>query len=157
MAKKTPKLPKPSKPSEPEPEAVKPKRGGKQSNPATPPNEPSSQPPPKPRTLVAPSSWTGKLPKTLLHEHCQKLGWNKIDYEMVLLPLKCSKKQRNERMGFLATVNLSWKNPKTNELESVRFTPPVPEGYKPTALEARHQCAVYALHRVSLIPRLSND
>jgi ATP-dependent RNA helicase DHX57 len=56
--------------------------------------------------------------------------------------------QKNERFGFLATAILAWKNPKTNEVETVRFTPPTPEGYKPTAVEARHQCAVYALHRV---------
>ena len=87
MAKKTPKLPKPSKPPKPEPEPVKVKRGGKQINPTTPPNEPSSQPAAKPRTLVAPSSWTGKLPVTFLHEHCQKLGWNKVDYSMVFGPL----------------------------------------------------------------------
>jgi ATP-dependent RNA helicase DHX57 len=65
--------------------------------------------------------------------------------------------QKNERMGFVATANLSWKNPKTNELESVKFTPPIPEGYKPTAIEARHQCAVYALHRVWLIMRLADN
>src|SRR5271170_4910794 len=56
--------------------------------------------------------------------------------------------QKNERMGCLATATLSWMNPKTHELETVRFTPPIPEGYKPNALEARHQCAVYSLHRV---------
>jgi len=90
MAKKTPKLPKPPKPPEPEPPAPKPKRGGRQTNPTTPSNEGSSQALPKPRTLVAPSSWTGKLPVTLLHEHCQKLGWNKVEYGMVstLLPRK---------------------------------------------------------------------
>lgn len=84
MAKKTPKPPKPPKPPEPEPPPLKSKRGGKQSNPATPPNEASSQTLPKPRILVAPPSWTGKLPVTLLHEHCQKLGWNKVEYSMVL-------------------------------------------------------------------------
>jgi ATP-dependent RNA helicase DHX57 len=83
MAKKTPKPPKPPKPPEPEPPPAKLKKGGKQSHPETPPNEVSTQSAPKPRTLVAPSSWTGKLPVTLLHEHCQKLGWNKVDYGMV--------------------------------------------------------------------------
>src|SRR5436309_13725889 len=82
MAKKTPKPPKPPKPLEPEPpHPPKPKRGGKQSNSATPPIEPSSS---KPRALVSSPSWTGKLPVTLLHEHCQKLGWNKVEYGMVL-------------------------------------------------------------------------
>lgn len=88
MAKKTPKPPKPQKPTEPGPETNGPPgkvKKGKQSNPATPPNEPSSSSTgrPKPRTLVAPSSWTGKLPVTLLHEHCQKAGWNKVEYGMV--------------------------------------------------------------------------
>ena len=51
---------------------------------------------------------------------------------------------------------MSWLNPKTNELEVVRFTPPIPEGYKPTAVEARHQCAVYALHRVFKCVSIAN-
>jgi hypothetical protein len=55
-------------------------------------------------------------------------------------------------MGFLATATLSWLNPKTNELEVVKCIPPIPEGYKPTTIEARHQCAVYALHRVTQLP-----
>ncbi len=55
---------------------------------------------PKPRILVAPSSWTGKLPVTLLHEHCQKLGWNKVDYGMVFNSFKVALiGQKNERMG----------------------------------------------------------
>src|SRR5579871_2827985 len=153
MAKKTPKPPKPPKPPEPEAASnsttAKGKRG-KQSNPTTPPNETStsSVAATKPRTLVAPSSWTGKLPVTLLHEHCQKLGWNKVEYAMVWVLFSLMLMQKNERLGFLATATLSWKNPKTNEVENVRLTPPPPEGHKPTAIEARHQCAVYALHRV---------
>ena len=83
MAKKTPKLPKPPKPQEPEPPAAKTKQRGKPNATATPPNEPATQQPPKPKPLVAPPSWTGKLPVTLLHEHCQKLGWNKVDYSVV--------------------------------------------------------------------------
>lgn len=83
MAKKTPKLAKAPKPVEAEPLLLPKLKRGKQSNPGTPPNEPSPQPAPKPKTLVAPSSWTGKLPVTLLHEHCQKLGWHKVDYGMV--------------------------------------------------------------------------
>lgn len=85
MAKKTPKLLKPPKPPEPEQPPAKVKRGGKESNPRTPPNEVSIQTLAKPKTLVAPSSWTGKLPVTMLHEHCQKLGWNKVEYGMVFL------------------------------------------------------------------------
>jgi len=84
MAKKTPKLPKPPKPPEPEPPPSKPKRGTRPDKTSTPPNGPSTEIAQKPRVLVAPSSWTGKLPVTLLHEHCQKAGWNKVDYSMVI-------------------------------------------------------------------------
>src|SRR5436305_10848338 len=82
MTKKTPKLPKPHKAAESDTPLPKVKRTGKSSNPAPLPNEISTQPLPKPRNLVAPVSWTGKLPVTLLHEHCQKLGWSKVNYGM---------------------------------------------------------------------------
>jgi ATP-dependent RNA helicase DHX57 len=43
------------------------------------------QPTKKPdtRTLIAGSSWTGKLPVALLSEMCQKQKWNKPEYTMV--------------------------------------------------------------------------
>jgi ATP-dependent RNA helicase DHX57 len=90
MARKTPKLAKPPKPPEPEdpaPVSAKPKRG-KQANSVAGLDEApgAASTPAKPRALVAPSSWTGKLPVTLLHEHCQKAGWNKVDYGIVEFP-----------------------------------------------------------------------
>ncbi|ANB12517.1 putative helicase [Sugiyamaella lignohabitans] len=36
------------------------------------------------RAIVASSSsWTGKLPATLLYEHCQKLKWEKVNFDAV--------------------------------------------------------------------------
>jgi ATP-dependent RNA helicase DHX57 len=33
--------------------------------------------------LIGGPSWTGKLPQTLLYEHCVKAGWNKPEYTTV--------------------------------------------------------------------------
>lgn len=85
------------------------------------------------------SSWTGKLPGSLLHEHCQKQKWNKVEYDMKKLP-----------DGFIAVPQLSWENPKTKELIHIKFHPPK-EIVKPqeTPIEARHYAATYALHRIA--------
>lgn len=40
---------------------------------------------PDTRTLIGGPSWTGKLPMTLLSEHCQKQKWDKPEYTMVVL------------------------------------------------------------------------
>lgn len=40
------------------------------------------------RAVVASSSsWTGKLPATLLFEHCQKLKWEKVTFDAVCVSL----------------------------------------------------------------------
>ncbi|KAF9106961.1 hypothetical protein BGX27_008936, partial [Mortierella sp. AM989] len=80
--------------------------------------------------------WTGKTPSSLLHEHCQKLDWEKPTFDMKRVPL-----------GFVSTVVLGKRNRKTGQIETVTFTPI--DVYKPTAVEARHFGATYALHRVS--------
>ncbi|KAJ8099663.1 P-loop containing nucleoside triphosphate hydrolase protein [Lipomyces tetrasporus] len=89
--------------------------------------------------VAASSSWTGKLPATLLHEHCNKLGWEKVTYDM-----------RHTPGGFTATAVLGQRNPKSSQIETIRFTPPDSlVGPQPTALEARHFAATYALHRIA--------
>lgn len=96
--------------------------------------------PGKGRAIVAQtSSWTGKLPGSLLHEHCQKQKWGKVEYDMKKLPA-----------GFIAVPQLSWENPKTKELVQIKFHPPK-EIVTPqeTPLEARHYAATYALHRIA--------
>jgi ATP-dependent RNA helicase DHX57 len=45
---------------------------------------------PDTRTLIAGSSWTGKLPVNLLSEHCQKQKWHKPEYTMVGFRLRLS-------------------------------------------------------------------
>ncbi|TKA74498.1 hypothetical protein B0A49_06569 [Cryomyces minteri] len=104
---------------------------------------PPADAPKKPdtRTLIGGASWTGKLPMNLLSEHCQKQRWEKPEYTM-------SKTSE----GFSSAVVLKSKNLKTQEMTSL---PPfhLPPGCKqlaaqPTAVEARHFAATYALFRV---------
>ncbi|KAL7625279.1 putative ATP-dependent RNA helicase ucp12 [Parahypoxylon ruwenzoriense] len=99
--------------------------------------------PPKPtvKQIIGGASWTGKLPVNLLSEHCQRQKWDKPDYQ----PIRGSE-------GFSYFVQLSARHPKTQEVQKL---PPfkLPPDYKhlvnkPTALEARHAAATYALFRV---------
>ncbi|OKL57819.1 hypothetical protein UA08_07006 [Talaromyces atroroseus] len=93
------------------------------------------------KQVIGGASWTGKLPVNLLSEHCQKQKWEKPEYTMNKTP-----------SGFVSTVILSRTDPKTREKV---ILPPmqVPPAHKalaprPTALEARHFAATYALFRV---------
>ncbi|KAI4272480.1 MAG: hypothetical protein LQ337_005278 [Flavoplaca oasis] len=104
---------------------------------------PGQEAPKKPdtRALIGGASWTGKLPVSLLSEHCQKQRWGKPEYTM-------SKSQN----GFLSSVTLKSTDPKTKEIVTL---PPfvLPSTHKDvaaqsTAVEARHFAATYALFRV---------
>ncbi|KAF3914873.1 hypothetical protein ABW20_dc0105860 [Dactylellina cionopaga] len=87
--------------------------------------------PPKPslNEIIGGKGWTGKLPVTIF-------------YELT--------KQSKE--GHQSSVIVRCKNPKTQEVEHLRFDPPVElktvPSHFPTAVEARHFAATYALHRV---------
>jgi ATP-dependent RNA helicase DHX57 len=102
------------------------------------------EPPKKPdtRTLIGGASWTGKLPVNLLSEHCQKQKWQKPEYTMMRTP-----------EGFISSVILSVKNPKSAEITTLSaFEIPRArraEVAEQTAVEARHFAAAYALFRVS--------
>ncbi|KAH8696671.1 putative DEAD/DEAH box helicase [Talaromyces proteolyticus] len=92
--------------------------------------------------VIGGASWTGKLPVNMLSEHCQKQKWGKPEYTM---------KKHSE--GFVSSVILSKVDPKTKETTTL---PPmqVPPTHKalaaqPTALEARHFAATYALFRLA--------
>ncbi|KAH9948231.1 P-loop containing nucleoside triphosphate hydrolase protein [Amylocystis lapponica] len=76
-----------------------------------------------------------KFPLSLLNERCQKNGWDK--------PVVDTRKQNN---GYAFSVTLSRINKKTSQKESVRLDPHPPYTL-PTALEARHWGATYALYR----------
>ncbi|CUM65154.1 uncharacterized protein PRCAT00002781001 [Priceomyces carsonii] len=88
--------------------------------------------------------WTGKLPATLLYEHCQKQKWGKATFDM-----------RKESKGFTAVVNLSWENPKTKELINIKMVPDR-DLYSPkeTSNEARHAAATYAMHRINYVKNM---
>ncbi|KAF8312159.1 P-loop containing nucleoside triphosphate hydrolase protein [Cantharellus anzutake] len=76
-----------------------------------------------------------KTPISLLHERCQKLGWDKPNVE-----------PRRHGEGFTCSITLSRDH--KSERESVRFVPHPPLS-RPTAIEAKHWGATYALHRFS--------
>ena len=105
--------------------------------------------PPKPtvKQIIGGASWTGKLPVNLLSEHCQKQKWERPDYNTIKTP-----------DGFSVFVSLAAKNPKTGEVTKLPpfKLPPshVHLAYKPTALEAKHFAATYALYRVCSMKNL---
>ena len=105
---------------------------------------PDQQPPrPDARKIIGGASWTGKLPQTLLSEHCQKQKWAKPEFSMRQVP----------GGGFQSSVTLSSKNPKTQEVTTLPpfLLPPAKRDLatEPTALEARHFAATWALFRIS--------
>ncbi|KAL1951731.1 hypothetical protein VTO73DRAFT_880 [Trametes versicolor] len=87
---------------------------------------------PEEKPLFPPGS---KYPLSLLHERCQKNGWEKPSVD-----------SRRQPDGYSFVVALSRLNKKTSERESVRLEPH-PPFVMPSALEARHWGATYALYR----------
>ncbi|CAG8050864.1 unnamed protein product [Penicillium salamii] len=105
--------------------------------------KPTTEEPKKPsvKEVIGGASWTGKLPVNMLAEHCQKQKWEKPEYSMI----KTSD-------GFVSAVTMKKIDSKTKELIVI---PPMklPPSHKhlagqPTALEARHFGAAFALFRV---------
>lgn len=93
---------------------------------------------------------SGIIACSLNNYRCQKEGWQKA---IIHTP------QRGAD-GFSFTVELARmipKGPRKGERETVRFVPTGPRSQilLPTALEARHWGAVYALYRVRQSVRLS--
>ncbi|KKY15602.1 putative dead deah box [Phaeomoniella chlamydospora] len=103
------------------------------------------QQPPRPdaRKIIGGESWTGKLPQTLLSEHCQKQKWMKPDFSMRRVP----------GGGYQSAVTLSSKNAKTGEVTTLPpfLLPPDKRvlSTEPSALEARHFAATWTLFRIS--------
>ncbi|KAL0944125.1 ATP-dependent RNA helicase ucp12 [Colletotrichum truncatum] len=93
------------------------------------------------KQIIGGSSWTGKLPVNLFNEYCQKQQWEKPVYDV-----------RKTPEGYACFVTIAAKDPKTRELTTLDPFKIHPD-YKhlvtrPTALEARHCAATYALFRV---------
>ena len=106
--------------------------------------------PPRPdaRKIIGGASWTGKLPVNLLSEHCQRQKWNRPDYSMRQMP-----QGDDGEPVYRSTVTLSMTNPKTKQTTSLPSFR-LPDSHlhlsnQPTALEARHFAATYALFRVA--------
>ncbi|KAI7365760.1 hypothetical protein KC336_g21374, partial [Hortaea werneckii] len=77
--------------------------------------QPEAEKKPDTRTLIAGSSWTGKLPMTLFNEHCQKQRWEKPEYIM----------HRTKSGKFAGGVILRQKNQKTQEVTQLpEISPP---------------------------------
>ncbi|KAK0614278.1 P-loop containing nucleoside triphosphate hydrolase protein [Immersiella caudata] len=112
-----------------------------------PAEEPAGPPKPTAKQIIGGASWTGKLPVNLLSEHCQKMKWDRPDFNTI-----------KTKDGFSVFVSLSAKNPKTGEVTKLPpfKLPPshVHLAYKPTALEAKHFAATYALYRVCSMKNL---
>ncbi|CBF86255.1 hypothetical protein AN2138.2 [Aspergillus nidulans FGSC A4] len=89
------------------------------------------------KQVIGGASWTGKLPVNLMSEHCQKHKWEKPEYTMDKVD-----------GGFVSSVILKRIDSKTREtitLPRIRL----PASFKqPTALEARHYAATFALFHV---------
>ncbi|PFH56153.1 hypothetical protein XA68_16976 [Ophiocordyceps unilateralis] len=121
------------------------KDGGKgkkgQKKPEPPAAPPAAPPKPTVKQMIGGSSWTGKLPVNLLSEHCQRMRWEKAEYET-----------RKTAEGFSVWVTLSARDAKTQELTRLEAFK-IPASHKhllvrQTALEAKHAAATYALFRV---------
>ncbi|OSD00833.1 P-loop containing nucleoside triphosphate hydrolase protein [Trametes coccinea BRFM310] len=93
---------------------------------------PAAQTNPDEKPLFPPGS---KYPLSLLHERCQKNGWEK--------PIVDTRRHAD---GYSFVVTLSRLNKRTSERESVRMEPHPPY-ITPSAPEARHWGATYALYR----------
>lgn len=87
--------------------------------------------------------WTGKLPATLVYEHCQKNKWGKPIFDM-----------RKSSKGFTGVVKLTWESPKREVVEVTMI--PDSETYTPKATtnEARHYAATYMLHRINFMKNM---
>ncbi|KAH0842951.1 hypothetical protein AYO21_03334 [Fonsecaea monophora] len=106
------------------------------------------------KKIIGGASWTGKLPVNLLSEHCQREKWNKPEYQGRQVPAA----NGGDKL-YRSWVVLSRTDPKTG---SVTKLPPfhLPPSHaqladQPTALEARHFAAAYALFRVSSMKNLA--
>ncbi|GAA5855860.1 hypothetical protein JCM8547_000389 [Rhodosporidiobolus lusitaniae] len=118
---------------------------GRKEKEAAVPLAPGQSPPPPPLFPVG-----YKTPLALLSERCQKSGFDRPDVQP---------KKGTLPNSWTASVTLKRKNPKSNEFETVYMRPPPPPSQiaveKPSAMEAKHWAALYALFRFSNNLRLN--
>ncbi|KEF55436.1 uncharacterized protein A1O9_08186 [Exophiala aquamarina CBS 119918] len=106
------------------------------------------------KKVIGGASWTGKVPVQLLSEHCQRQKWNKPEYQQRQMP-----SPNEEGPRYRSWVILSKTDPKTREATRLPpFQLPSQDAHladQPTALEARHFAAAYALFRISSMKNIS--
>ncbi|EXJ94253.1 hypothetical protein A1O1_02646 [Capronia coronata CBS 617.96] len=116
--------------------------------------EPEGPPRPDPRKVIGGASWTGKLPMNLLSEHCQRQKWNKPEYQSRQVPTGSNGEKLHR-----CWVVLSKSDPKTREVTKLpAFQLPSTHAHladQPSALEARHFAAAYALFRLCSMKNLA--
>jgi len=138
-----------AKPQRQKPTIVASGNSQKSNKPPPPVLAPGELPPPPP---LFPAGY--KTPLSLLQERCQKAGWDKP----AVNPHKLAASGGAGEL-WTASVILRRKQPKTGETETVHMRPPAGPGgvsvEKPTAMEAKHFAAVYALFRFSNNLRLN--
>ncbi|KZV88008.1 P-loop containing nucleoside triphosphate hydrolase protein [Exidia glandulosa HHB12029] len=127
-----------------DPKPQKTHKKGKGAPEPPPPAQPAAAPKPAQSSQQPLFPAFSKTPLSLLNERCvltRAQDWDKPIVDTVSLISGCLH-------GFSFVVTLSRRNNKTSLTESVRMEPHPPY-YMPTALEARHWGATYALHRVA--------
>ncbi|GAA5924499.1 hypothetical protein JCM10213_004592 [Rhodosporidiobolus nylandii] len=144
-SKPAPPPPALSKPAKRKPVGIVKSGNAGSSKPAPPPLAPGETAPPPPLFPIG-----YKTPLSLLSERCQKQGWERPDVQ--------PRKGANPA-SWTASVALRRKHPKTGEMETVFMRPPPPPSpiavEKPSAMEAKHWAAVYALFRFANNLRLN--
>ncbi|XJO78792.1 hypothetical protein BDV3_003177 [Batrachochytrium dendrobatidis] len=95
-----------------------------------------SAPPMTAKQQLYGTSWTGKTPLNLLHEHCQKQGWKKPI-------LQCRKDSSSG--SWIGSVKLAKMDKKTSQIREIYWK--TSEKYE-SEQEARHAAATFGLHRV---------
>lgn len=99
--------------------------------------------------VTSTTSWTGKLPHTLLHELVQKRKWGKVEYSMRQID------HQNDKL--VATAILTYLEPKTKELLKIKMLDPLYDKStgkgilepQETPAEARHMAATIAMYRIA--------
>ncbi|KAJ2059448.1 helicase [Coemansia sp. S146] len=104
-------------------------------------DKPGDKKDPAPQALFG--GWTGKTPATLLNEYIQRQqaeGWHRADYNI----------HGSSQHGYSCVIRLSKQDKKLGRLQ-VEFRPTATPstGLRfPTAIEARHMAATYALYQL---------
>lgn len=116
------------------PDLMKEKKKNKKESSTPPPSDPEK--PTRGLSVGENFGWTGKLPLTLLNEHCQKQKWRRPHID-------------NKRVssGYVTIVTLTGENPKTKEPIVIQYKPRYVA--KETTNDSKHFSATYTMFRLN--------